>query len=147
MLEPIIKTEVSIRETLTKFKALGMIETLDFDALTNPLLKAIEHVKLVVENLSPDDATLMSANTILEFTFNKLSNLNNDISTELIENLKCCVQERFNKDVINHLRSLKDSSVALSNTTLNFAGNLPSCIFGDNDVEDASNSCQMMLKV
>jgi hypothetical protein len=135
MLEPLVKTEVAIRETLTEFKALEIIETLDFDALKT-LLKAMEPVKLAVENLSREDATLMSADTILEFMFNKLSNLNNDISTKLMENLKCRVEERLNNDVMNLLRSLKDPSVAPSKTTLNFAGNLASRLFGVNDVED-----------
>ena len=36
-----------------------------------------------VENLSRKDSTLMSADTILEFMLNKLSNFNNDISTKL----------------------------------------------------------------
>ncbi|KAL3836151.1 hypothetical protein ACJMK2_021597 [Sinanodonta woodiana] len=106
MLEPIVKTEVSIRETLTEFKALGMNKTLDFDA-PKTLLKAMEPVKLAVENLSRDDAMSMNANTSLEFMFNKFSNLNNDIRTKLMENLKCCVQEILNKHVMNHLRSGK----------------------------------------
>ncbi|KAL3882513.1 hypothetical protein ACJMK2_028849 [Sinanodonta woodiana] len=100
MLEPIVKPEVSISEPLIEFKGLEMIETLYFDALKT-LLKAMEPVKLVLENLNRDDAILMSANTTLEFMFNKLSNLNNDISTKLMEILKCRVQERLNKDVMN----------------------------------------------
>ncbi|KAL3866554.1 hypothetical protein ACJMK2_043844 [Sinanodonta woodiana] len=71
-----------------------MIETLYFDALKT-LLKAMEPVNLAVENLSQDDAMLMSASTIAEFLFNKLSNLNNDISTKLLENLKCRVEEQL----------------------------------------------------
>ena len=39
-----------------------------------------------VENLSREDSTLMSADTILEFMLNKLSNFNNDISTKLFQN-------------------------------------------------------------
>ncbi|KAL3859778.1 hypothetical protein ACJMK2_009972 [Sinanodonta woodiana] len=96
----------------------------------------MEPVNLAVENLSQDDAMLMSANTSLGFRFNKLSNLNNDISTKLMENLKCCVQEQLSKDVMNLLCSLKDPSVTLSNTKINFTENLPSHLFGDNDVED-----------
>ncbi|KAL3875739.1 hypothetical protein ACJMK2_033660 [Sinanodonta woodiana] len=112
-----------------------MVETLDSDALKT-LLKVMEPVKLAVENLSRGDAMLTNANTSLEFMFNKLANETNDISTELMGNLKCRLEERLNKDVMNLLRSLKDPSVALSNTTLNFAGNHPSRLFGDNDTED-----------
>ncbi|KAL3842129.1 hypothetical protein ACJMK2_020177 [Sinanodonta woodiana] len=112
-----------------------MIETLDFDALKIHL-KAMEPVKRAIQNLSGDDATLMSANTILEFIFNKLSNLKNDISTKFMENLKCGVQERLNKDVMNLLCSFKDPYVASSKAMLNFAENLTSGVFGDNDVED-----------
>lgn len=73
---------------------------------------------------------LMSADTILEFMFNNLTSLNNDISTKLMEKLKCRVEEY----VMNFLRSLKDPSVTPSNTTLYFAGDLASRLFGDNDV-------------
>ncbi|KAL3853627.1 hypothetical protein ACJMK2_017158 [Sinanodonta woodiana] len=111
-----------------------MIETLDSDALIT-LLKAMEPLKLAVDNR--DDAMLMIAYIILEFMMNKHSNLKSVISTKLIENLKCRVEERFN-NVLNLLRSLKDPSVAPSKTTLNFAGNLPSRLFGDNDVDDVA---------
>ncbi|KAL3875788.1 hypothetical protein ACJMK2_033705 [Sinanodonta woodiana] len=80
--------------------------------------------------------------------FNNLSNLNNEITTKLMENFKCCMEEQSNKDVMILLRSLKDLYFALSNTTLNFAGNLPSRLFGDNDVEDvikhSSNDAESM---
>ncbi|KAL3853481.1 hypothetical protein ACJMK2_017017 [Sinanodonta woodiana] len=52
-----------------------------------------------------------------------------------MENLKYRVEERVDKDIMNLLRSLKDPSDALSNTTLNLAGNLPSRLFGAKDVE------------
>ena len=68
--------------------------------------------------------------------FNKLSKLNNDISTKLVEHLKCRIEERLNKDVMNLLHSLKGPFVAPSKNTLNFTENLVSHLFGYNDVED-----------
>ncbi|KAL3843021.1 hypothetical protein ACJMK2_020979 [Sinanodonta woodiana] len=79
-----------------------MIETLDFDALKT-LLKEMEPVKLAVDNPSRDGVMLMSSERILEFMFNKLSNRNDDLSTKLIENLKCCVEERLNKEVMRFI--------------------------------------------
>ncbi|KAL3884857.1 hypothetical protein ACJMK2_024958 [Sinanodonta woodiana] len=115
MLEPLVKTEVAIRGTLTEFKAMEMIEALDFDALKT-LLKAMEPVKLAVENLSRDCVMLMSADTVVEFMFNKFSNLNNGISTMLSQRSIC--------------RPVKKN-------TLNFAGNIASRSFiWRHDVED-----------
>ncbi|KAL3842607.1 hypothetical protein ACJMK2_020600 [Sinanodonta woodiana] len=110
MLEPLVKTEVAICETLTELKALKMINKLDFDALKT-VLKVMEPVNLAVENPSRNDVTLMNAGAILEFIFIKVSNLNNDISTKLVKILKNRVQERLNKDVMNLLCSLKDPSI------------------------------------
>ena len=93
-----LQREVAIRETLTDFKALETTVKLDFDALKT-LLKAMEPIKLAVENLCQEDAKLMSADTILGFTLKKLSNLNDNISTTLIANLKYFVEERLNNDV------------------------------------------------
>lgn len=110
-----------------------MMETLDPDALKT-LLKAMEPVILAVLR-SREDATLMSADKILDFMFNKHSKLNNDINTKLMENLKCGVEERLNEDVMNLLRSLKDPFVSSSKTSLNFIGNLACRLFGVSDVE------------
>ncbi|KAL3855089.1 hypothetical protein ACJMK2_014319, partial [Sinanodonta woodiana] len=40
------------------------------------------------------------------------------------------------RDIMKFIRSLKYPSVSQSKTTLHFAGNLASRIFGDKDVED-----------
>ena len=79
MLDSIIKSELAIRETLTEFNATYQLDSVDFDALNN-LLCAMEPIKLAVERLSQDDATLVSADVILEFMFKKLSMINSEIS-------------------------------------------------------------------
>ena len=137
MLEPLIKTEASIRETLQDFKALDLIENFDFGALKS-LLAAMEPVKLAVENLSREDSTLMSADTILNFMFTKLSNIKNEIAEKLLENLKQRVGERLNPDLMNLLRSLKDPSIVPSRNTINFAGSLAKRLFevADEDTGD-----------
>lgn len=132
MIEPLVKTETAIRETLREFNSLNVIEALDFSAL-KILVKAMEPVKLAVANLSREDATLVSAETILQFMFKKLSEINSEISDKLIQNLKIRVNDRMNEDVMKLLRSLKDPTVTPSKTTLTFAGNLASRLFGVTD--------------
>lgn len=149
MLEPLIKTETAIRETLLEFKAdLDLVDNVDFDALKD-LLDAMKPVKLAVENLSREDSTLMSADTILEFMFEKLSLMNSEISKKLMDNLKIRIDERWNADVMNLLRSLKNSTITPSTATINFAGMLASRLFGVNDVEiietTADNSTSEIL--
>lgn len=138
MLEPLVKTENAIRETLLEFNALNLIEAVDFSAL-KILLKATEPVKLAVENLGREDATLLSAEKILNFMFDKLENLNTDISKKLAENLKIRVNERMNEDVLQLLRSLKDPTITPSKTTLIFGANLASRLFDDSVVEVQQN--------
>ena len=68
-------------------------------------------IKLAIENLSREGATLLSADTMLEFMFEKLSLVNSEISKKLMDNLRIRVDERLNTDVMNLLRSLKNSTI------------------------------------
>ena len=146
MIQPLLKTENAIRETLQEFNALQMIEAIDFSAL-KILVKAMEPVKLAVENLSREDATLVSAERILQFMFTKLSDLNSDISNQLITNLKIRVNERMNKDVMKLLQSLKDCSVPPSKTTLVFAENLATRLFGISTISDENEEVQQIVNI
>lgn len=138
MLRPLIKTEGAIRETLKEFNESHLIENVSFEAIKN-LLETVEPVELAVVNLSREDSTLLSAETILNFMFDKLSKIDNDIAREMFENLKRRVDERMNTDVMNLLKCLTDPSNVPSRNTLNFAGNLSSRLFGTRD-EDESES-------
>ncbi|KAG5673183.1 hypothetical protein PVAND_003250 [Polypedilum vanderplanki] len=141
MLESIIKSEQAIRETLNDFNANNLLDSVDFAALHN-LYNAMEPIKLAVERLSQEDATLGSADIILEFMFKKLLTINSEISKELHDNLKKRIDERLNKDVMNLLKSLKDPSVPPSKFTLTFAGRLASRLFGFNDGNDEDEFSQ-----
>ena len=80
----------------------------------------------------------MSADTILNFMFTKLSNIKNEIAEKLLENLKQRVGERLNPDLMNLLRSLKDPSIVPSRNTINFARSLAKRLFevADEDTGD-----------
>ena len=68
MLEPLIKTETAIQEILLEFRAeLSLANNVDFNTLKD-LLGAMKPIKLAIENLSREDVTLLSADTILEYT-------------------------------------------------------------------------------
>ena len=129
MLGSIVKTEMAIRETFFEFNATHLLDSIDFIALRN-LYDAMEPIKLAVQRLSQEDATLASAEIILEFMFNKLSMINSKISEELYNNLKIRTDERLNKDVMSLLKSLKDPLNTPTKATLIFAGRLASRLFG-----------------
>ena len=134
MREPLIKTETSIREILLEFRAdLSLANNVDFDALKG-LLEAMKPIKLAIENLSREDPTLLSADTILEFMFEKFSLVNSEISKKLMDNLKIRVNECLNTDVMNLLRLLKNSTITPFRDTITFAGILASQLFGVHDV-------------
>ena len=141
MLDSIIKTEMAIRETLFEFNATHILDSIDFIALRN-LYDAMEPIKLAVQRLSQEDATLASAEIILEFMFKKLSMINSKISEELYNNLKIRTDERLNKDVMNLLKSLKDPSNTPTKAKLIFAGRLASRLFGFDEETEIDESIQ-----
>ena len=142
MLKPSIKTETAIREICVEFRAnLNLASNVDFDALKG-LLEAMKPIKLAIENLSKEDATLLSADTILEFMFEKLSLIKSEISKKLMDYLRISVDERLNTDVMNLLGYLKNSTITPSRDKITFADMLASRLFGvhDNNIIEATSS-------
>jgi hypothetical protein len=137
MIEPILKTKIALFETFSELNALEMINNLDFNGLKT-LLQAMAPIKLAVEVLSRQDSTLLTANSVIEFAYKKLTDLNSDISNELLINLKKRIDERWNRDVTNLLKSLRDPSNVPSKATIDFAGKLSSRLFGTETYNDAA---------
>ena len=72
----------------------------------------MKSIKLAIENLIGEDATLLSANTILEFMFEKLYLLNSEISKKFMGDLRIeKSMNGLNTDVMNLLRCLKNSTI------------------------------------
>ena len=82
-------------------------------------------IKLAIENLSREDATLLSADTILEFKFEKLSLVNSEISKKLMDNFRIRVDEWLNTDVMNLLCCLKNSTITPSRDSITFENESP----------------------
>jgi hypothetical protein len=146
MAESLLKTKISLFETFADLKELDLINKLDFYSLQN-LKDALEPVKLAVEVLSREDATLLTAQTTIDFMLDKLKEQNSVISNELMNNLKRRTDERMNVDVMNLLRSLEDPEKAPSKATIQFAGKLASRLFGssasESEREEDENSSQL----
>ena len=123
MLEPVVKYKVQIIDTCNGFKESEMANGLDFEAIEN-LLNGVVPVKLAVEALSRQDATLVIADKTIEFLYDKLQQQNNGISTSLLENLKVRISERMNENVKNLLRCLKNPNKSLTTSDLRFAKEL-----------------------
>ena len=125
MIDPLLKTKLSLFETFTDLNEIDLINRLDFQALQT-LKDALEPIKLAVEVLSRQDATLLIADTTINFMLDKLREQNSDISLELHENLKHRTDERINTDVLNLLKSLKDPEISPSKASIQHAGKLAS---------------------
>ncbi|KAG5671612.1 hypothetical protein PVAND_001805 [Polypedilum vanderplanki] len=129
LLQPIIETKDILIETFNELNANEMIENLNFEALS-VLFAAMVPVKLAVEALSNENATLLTADTVIEFMYRKLSEMENTISKELLDNLKKRINERWNHDLMNLLKCLKDPTSVPSRNTIIFAGKLSTRLFG-----------------
>lgn len=135
MIDSLIKTKNCLFETFADLNKLEIINKLDFAALLS-LQEAMEPIKLAVEVLSREDSTLVSADTVIEFMLQKLENVAGTIGTELYENLKKRINERMNKNVMDLIRCLKDSTNIPSRNTIIFAGELASRLFGVDDCQE-----------
>ena len=146
MLDSLIQTEKPLRETLLEFEAEEYINCVDFEAL-KVLKNVLEPVELAVKNLSKEDATLLSADVIIKFMLQKLSDIDNEISRTLHDNIKRRIDERINNDVMNLLPSLKVPSISPSKNTLIFAASLASrlfCVIDDYDDDDEEKQSETL---
>ena len=116
-------------QTFTELNAHDVINKLDFESLAS-LHAALEPAKLAVEFFSRENGTLLTADTVLEFMVAKLFAMNTEITSLLHSNLKKCIDERINKNIMQLLRCLKDPSVVPSKNALNYAGKLAFRLFG-----------------
>jgi len=63
---------------------------------------------MAVEYLCKEDADLLLAHKVTEFTAKKLRDLEPSISLPLVEVFQACVRERRNPDLIHLLKYLKN---------------------------------------
>lgn len=145
MIEPLLNTKLALFETFVELNATEIINKLSFPGLEE-LLKALNPVKLAVEVLSKEDSSLLTADTVLEFTLKKLDELDTEISRNLSHNLRTRINERWNHEVMNLLKSLNDSSITPSKATIDYAGKLSHRLYGANDcsVLTENNSTQQI---
>jgi len=129
MTAPLIKTKNCLIETFNELQMVEIINKLDFISLCT-LHESMEPIKLAVEALSSENATLLTAKTIVDFMLHKLSESNSIISLELYDNLKKRIDERWNIDLMSLLKCLNDPSNVPSKNTISFAGKLASRLFG-----------------
>lgn len=135
MLTPLLKTEIEIRATLEEFKANELLENFSFESIKT-LQAALEPVKIAVENLSKEDSTLLTADIVLKFMFEKLSKLDSDVSKKLKENLERRVDERLNCNLMSVVRCLQDPNVSPTKDVISFASKLMTRLFGSTENEN-----------
>lgn len=62
----------------------------------------------IMNGISKDEATLLTAEGAFEFLFDELENISSDISTELLRQLKEEILKRRNKPIVSLLKFLQD---------------------------------------
>lgn len=128
MIDPLIKTKLCLFETFTELNSLHIINDLDFTGLL-ALKAAMAPVKLAVETLSREDSTLLTADTVLNFMLQKLLEQNTTFSIDLHENLKKRIDQRWNSDIMDLLKSLNNTTNIPSKSTIAYAGKLAARLF------------------
>lgn len=139
MVERFINVREYITESLLELNNMDMLAEVNFNLLCD-LVNALKPIKLAVESLSRQDASLSSADAIIEFMMNKLRNADSEISKTLLENLTRRIAERTNKNLMNLLKSLNDSSHVPSKHVLDLANEIMQRIFSNNFNETENNS-------
>lgn len=106
----------------------------------------LEPIMLAVEELSKDDANLLTAEGTILYVFQRLKTINTDISKKLLETLKSEIEKRRNKDLITLLYFLHHGSFPkqfenefLSYSSKNVAKNLAKHLFQRLFLEEISN--------
>jgi hypothetical protein len=92
--------------------AMGSTKWVDFEAIES-LLNAMVLVKLAVETLSRQEATLAIADQTISFLYEKLQGQAGEISALLIKNLKDRITATINETVMNLIRCLNDPNISL----------------------------------
>jgi len=120
---------------------------------------ALEPIKLAVEALRRQDATLLTAEGIIRFLFAELKNLESALAKDLLCAIKTRMQQRRHHDLVNLLRYLKnpntvtehDDDFPSSNITKQglptTATTLISRLFGDNGVNEAEGQTQEQIEL
>lgn len=127
MLESVLAIKEQVIETSQELRS-DLAEKVDFEAVQN-LHDALKPVKVTVDALSRQDATLISADISINFMLRKLNEQDNTISLELAKNLLERVEHRMNKPVMYLLESLRDSSKPPSKATIAFAQEIMTRLF------------------
>ena len=72
-------------------------------------------IEMAVEYLCREDADLLLAEKVTEFTRKKVRDLKTSISLELVEVFQACVPERRNPELIHLLKYLKNPNIVDEN--------------------------------
>lgn len=128
MLESVLETKKQIIDTCSELNVMELVDNLDFGEI-KCINDAMMPIKLTVEALSREDATLITAEVAIQFMFSKLHDQNNEISRNLLENLKQRMNQRVNSDIMDLMKSLRNPNSSLKKTSISIAQSLLKRLF------------------
>lgn len=142
MLQQFIRTYDSVRLALTELNLSQYLMDDAMDVLKD-LQRALHPIIMAVEALSRRDATIITAEDVLRFLFETLSEELGPISQELYASIKTRITDRRNKDLVSLMRYLKNKDLISSaelpispkNTINKLAVDLYVQLFGQNEIE------------
>jgi hypothetical protein len=108
MLERFLKLQGPIRKALIDLKSTIVLSELEFNQIEN-LVRALETVKLTVDDLCRRDANLLTAEAALKFTVTKLRSQDTSVSRDLVAALSTRIHQRRTQlsSVLRYLHNAK----------------------------------------
>lgn len=157
MIARFLEIQECIKQSLSELNSMHLWHAQHIDSL-NVFLNCLRPVKVVVEALSRQDATIVSSEGILKFMFSKLEEQGSSMSLMLLERLKYRIGKRRNKDLVSLAMYLNNPfsitncnenkngffTYLSKNAVINFANNLMNRLFLQNNVtpEDEDDDIQ-----
>jgi len=118
MLEKFYKAKDSIKKALTDINRLELWSNRFVDQLKE-IIEVLKIIKMAMDELSKDEATLLTAEGALEFMFNELKEIGSPLSCSLLESIKVEIGKRRNRELVSLLKFLQNPQ-SLHETTESF---------------------------
>lgn len=107
MLETFVKVSGPVKKALGEINSLEMWDS-DMVPVIKGIFEPLNLTKMAMDQISRDDANLLTAEGTFEWLFDELKEINSTVSLELIEELKVEFDARRLKDIASLLKFLQN---------------------------------------
>lgn len=107
MLKTFTRATNAIKKALTDINRLE-VWSWEFEHSLKDIYEVLSVTKMTMDQISKDDATLLTAEGAFEFLFDELSRINTPLSLEMLDKVKEEILKRRNKAIVSLLKFLQD---------------------------------------